>query len=190
MPHSFYLTPDELEQIEVAMNDDQPLVRQRAKLLYMAHEGHPMHKIATELNLKSRGTIYNWINRWKANGIDGLSNAHKSGRPPLMSEADYEVLDAITVMEPRDFGLKQPGWTVEALNQVIREKTGIIIGDKRLRDVLHRLGYSFQLVRPQGQGSIKNLPRTQEEFDLYLLQLKLKAVPPIQSNFHTWHKAK
>jgi transposase len=188
MPHSFYLTPDELKQIEIAMNDDQPLIRQRAKMLYMAHEGHPMHKIATELNLKSRGTIYNWINRWQADGIDGLRNAHKSGRPPLMSKADYEDLTTITVMKPSDFGLKQPGWTVEALNQVMREKTGIIISDKRLRDVLHRLGYSFQFVRPRGHGSTKNLPRTPEEFELYLAQLK--ASYSTQRDFHTWHKAK
>lgn len=188
MPHSFYLTPHELEQIEIAMNDDQPLIRQRAKMLYMAHEGHPMQEIATELNLRSRGTIYNWINRWKADGIDGLSNAHKSGRPPLMSEADYEDLKTLTVMEPRAFGLNQPGWTVEALNQVLREKTGIIISDKSLRDVLHRLGYSFQLVRPRGQGSIKNLPRTPEEFELYMKHLKES--PSTQRGFHTWHKAK
>jgi putative transposase len=184
MSHSFYLTPSELKQIETAMNDDRPKVRQRAKALYLAHQGHPMHKIGAELNVKSRSTIYKWIKRWQADGIDGLTDAYKSGRPPLMSEADHQVLDAITVMRPRDFGLEQRGWTVEALSQIMLEKTGILISDKTMRAMLHKLGYAFKLVRERGQASPT---RTPEEFERYLEQLK--ASPPMPRNFRTWHKA-
>ena len=139
MPHAFYLTPSELKQIEIAMNDDHPQVRLRAKMLYLAHQGHTFQKITIELNVKSRSTIYNWIKRWQADGIDGLTDAGKSGRPPLMSEFDYQILDAITVMAPQDFGLDQRGWTVEALNHIMQEKAGILISDRGLRDVLHKL---------------------------------------------------
>ena len=187
MSHSFYLTPHELKQIEIAINNDQPLVRQRAKALYMAHQGHAMHKIGAELNVKSRSTIYEWINRCQADGIDGLTDASKSGRPPLMSEADCKILESITVMAPRDFRLEQRGWTVEALNQIMQEKTGILISDKTLRAMLHKLGYSFQLVRQRGQATTKNLPSTPKEFELYLEQLK--ASSGMQRNFRTWHKA-
>ena len=187
MSHAFYLTPSELKQIEIAMNDDHPLVRQRAKMLYMAHHAHTFQKIGAELNVKSRTTIYKWINRWQADGIDGLTEAHKSGRPPLMSEADCQLLVAVTTMKSQDFGLEQHGWTVEALNQIVQEKTGILISDKSLRDVLHKLGYSFQLVRQREQGGVKNLPRTPEEFERYLEQLK--ASSGMQRNFRTWHKA-
>jgi putative transposase len=188
MSHAFYLTPPELKQIEIAMTDDRPLVRQRAKALYMAHQGHTFQKIATEVNVKARSTIYGWIKRWQADGIDGLTNADKSGRPPLMSEADCQVLEAITVMQPHDFGLDQRGWTVEALNQIMLEKIGVLISDKTLRAVLHELGYTFRLVRQRGQANTQNLPRTPEEFERYREQLK--ASSGTQRAFRTWYKAK
>jgi hypothetical protein len=90
-------------------------------------------------------------------------------------------------MKPQGFRVDQPGWTVEVLNQTMQEQTGTLISDKSLRDVLHRLGYTFQLVRPKGNLSSLQLPKTAAEFVRYMEQVRQQ--PATQRNFRTWVKA-
>src|SRR5690554_4727369 len=108
MSHSFFLTPHELKQIDLALSDHRPEVRRRAKALLLLHYGHTFEEVCKAADMKTRASLYQWIERWQQDGIDGLAARQRSGRPPLVSDEYCQTLEAITVMRPQDFGLDQP----------------------------------------------------------------------------------
>lgn len=78
----FHLTETELEAVCEAMNHDpRPEVRQRATAIQLLYRNHKPAEVA-EMIAVTPATIYNWWQRWQSNGVEGLANRAKSGRPP------------------------------------------------------------------------------------------------------------
>ena len=55
-------------------------VRIRAQALLMSHKGFKIAQIADCYEV-DRDTVTGWFNRWEHDGIDGLSDLPRSGRP-------------------------------------------------------------------------------------------------------------
>lgn len=62
----------------------KPYLRERASALLQVAEGSPGHWVATNGLLKERDpdSIYSWMNRYEAEGIDGLTIRDGRGRKP------------------------------------------------------------------------------------------------------------
>jgi transposase len=78
---NFTLPPDELTAVETAMHHaPQAEVRQRATAIRLLHLGHKPEAVA-ELLAVAPSTIWNWHRRYRAEGLAGLADQPKSGRP-------------------------------------------------------------------------------------------------------------
>src|SRR5512141_2036742 len=78
---SFRLPEEGLREIVKAIkHDKQPEVRQRAMGLRLLHEGKSPKEVADLLDV-SQPTVYDWHHRWQKEGIEGLTNRPKPGRP-------------------------------------------------------------------------------------------------------------
>ena len=106
MRTEYQLKPKELAKIEKAIKQDKrPEVRQRATVIRLLHLGHKPEAVA-EHQLVSVPTIYNWHRLWREQGIEGLANKPKTGRPSKATEAYCQKLEEMLEKEPAEYGYR------------------------------------------------------------------------------------
>jgi transposase len=92
-------------------------------------------------------TVLRWLQRYRAEGIEGLQEAPRPGRPAQLTEAYRAELLAAVRRRPRSLGLPFSLWTLQRLVDYLAEKTGIRVSDETVRRALKHTG--IVLSRPQ-----------------------------------------
>lgn len=140
----FHLTEAEVEAVREAMNHDpRPEVRQRATAIHLLHLNHKPAEVA-EMIAVTAATIYNWWQRWQNNGIEGLANRAKSGRPSKGDAAYIALLEQTLEKSPIELGYDFPIWTINRLRHCLAEQTHILLSYSRFRALLTRLGFVYR----------------------------------------------
>jgi len=120
-----------------------PEVRQRATAIRLLHLGHKPKEVA-EMVAVAASTIWTWHRRYRAEGLAGLANKPKSGRP-TRANADYvaEVERAID-SDPRELGYPFSVWTINKLRKHLEKQTGILLSYTRFRALLSKHRYVYR----------------------------------------------
>jgi transposase len=162
---SFHLTTPQLSELEAAMNHaSQPEVRQRATAIRLLHFGHSPEAVAQMLAV-APSSIWNWHRRWRQNGVAGLANAAKSGRPAKANDRYLEVLEQALNTDPSTLGYGFVLWTINRLRHYLAEQPGILLSYTRFRSLLSKHGYVYRqpkheltaLQDPQAQATAHEL---------------------------------
>ena len=96
----FTLSSEDLKVVEDTIaRDKHPEVVKRAMALRFLHLGHSTEEVA-EMLLVAVSTIYTWWRRWEVEGVAGLANKPKSGRPSKATEEYCQKLDEALEQEP------------------------------------------------------------------------------------------
>src|SRR5512139_3090036 len=76
------LTESEAETIKARARSRTEAARdvERAQIIWLSHEGQSVPAIAAQLQL-SQPTVRMWLKRFNANGLAGLSDEPRAGRP-------------------------------------------------------------------------------------------------------------
>jgi transposase len=128
-----------------------PRLRTRAQMILLAAEqGLKVPQIAAIVR-KSEATVLRWLKRYLAEGLGGLHDAPRPGRPSEMTEAYRAALLAAVRRWPRSLGLPFSLWTLQRLVDYLAEHTSIRVSDETVRRALKRMG--IVLSRPQHQIS-------------------------------------
>jgi putative transposase len=141
---NYQLSDEEMQAVETAMrHDKRPEVRQRCVLIRLLHMGYKPEEIA-EMQAVSKPTVYGWFNRWREDGIEGLVNKPKSGRP-LKANEEYSLkLLEVIEKEPAESGYEFNIWTIDRLRAHLEKETGISLSETRFRALLKRKGYRYR----------------------------------------------
>ena len=140
----YHLNEQQLTEIEKAIRQDKrPEVRQRSTVIRLLHLGHKPAEIA-RMQAISIPTVYGWFKRWQQNGIEGLANKPKSGRPAKADDGYSQALERVLEQEPKDLGYEFVIWTVDRLRQQLEKETGIALSEPRLRALMKRKGYRYR----------------------------------------------
>lgn len=135
---TYQLSETELKAIEQAIKiAPEARVRQRATGIRLLHLGKKPGEVAELLNVAT-GTVYNWHRRWRKEGLSGLSDAPRSGRPALADENYAAKLSAVMESDPATLGYGFTIWTVERLRAHMAKETGIQMSDETFRTVLRQ----------------------------------------------------
>ena len=138
---NFHLTPDQLSALEEAITSaPDPEVRQRAIALRLLHLGQSPNQVAPVV-LVTATTIYGWHKRWRQQGIAGLRDGKRTGRPAKADRAYVQELERLLDIDPRTLGLPFTIWTINRLRLYLAEQTGILLSYTRFRALLSREGY-------------------------------------------------
>jgi transposase len=86
-------------------------MRQRAQAVYLSSRGYRLEQLA-ELFEVDRDTVSRWLDSWEAQGLRGLYDAPRAGRPLLLNEAEQQQVQHWVEEEPRQ--LKQVQARLEA----------------------------------------------------------------------------
>lgn len=128
---NFSLTDEELATLEeVIKTDVRPEVVKRAIALRMLHKGQALEAVA-EAMMVTRSTIYEWHHRREVEGLAGLADRPKSGRP-RKADANYcQQLGEVLELDPATLGYTFTVWTTDRLRAHLEKVTGISLSRAR-----------------------------------------------------------
>lgn len=139
-------TAEELREAACASKDANASRRMLAIALVL--EGHDRKSAATLCGM-DRQTLRDWIHRYNAEGLDGLSNRVSAGPKPLLSAAQKEqfahwVKDG---PDPEVDGVIR--WRCADLRQKIEKEFKVVMHERTVGKHLADLGFRRLSVRPQ-----------------------------------------
>jgi transposase len=108
---------------------------ERAKTIWLAHEGKRVPAIARELG-RSGETIRQRIKRFNDKGVDALEDAPRSGRPWTYTAEQVGEVIAAALSKPADLGLPFASWTLDRLESYLNEVKLIDIKRSRIDEIL------------------------------------------------------
>jgi transposase len=145
-----------------------PRLRTRAQMVLLsAEQGLKVSQIAAIVR-ESEATVLRWLNRYRAEGLEGLKDAPRPGRPSEVTEAYRAELLAAVRRRPRSLDLPFSLWTLQRLVDHLAERTGSRVSDETVRRTLKQV--DIVLSRPQHQISSPD-----PEYQLKKRRLKILA---------------
>src|SRR5574341_1372402 len=97
----YQLSDEQVQLIDDAIKHaPEPEVRQRAMAVKLLHVGHSAQEVA-EMMAVELVSIYNWHKRWVAEGIAGLKNRPRSGRPTKADQSYRDLLAEVIEQDPQ-----------------------------------------------------------------------------------------
>lgn len=122
------LTPEQRTQLEQAKGS------QRADAIKLLDQDFTVSEVADKLGVHPN-TIYTWIRRFKADGVGGLQDKPRSGRPQKVDQPYRDTLQRLIEEQAA-------GWSVEQIRDEMQRLTGTFISAGYLRQILRQMGYS------------------------------------------------
>jgi transposase len=110
-------------------------------LLILKVEGEGMipARVAKELH-RSRSWTSDWLARYSKEGIDGLENRSKSGRPSKLPEG-------IAIKIRKKLKERKQGWTTQQVNEMIIKEGNVHYHQIYIYSLLHRWGFKQKVPR-------------------------------------------
>jgi transposase len=124
-----------------------PRLRTRAQMVLLSAERNLKVPEIAAIVRESHDTVARWLKRYLAEGLEGLKDAPRPGRPSDITEAYRSKLLAAVRRRPRSLDLPYSLWTLQRLIDYLAEETGQRVSLETMRQVLKRNG--IVLSRPQ-----------------------------------------
>ena len=133
------LTSDQFDELDAALHGT-PCNGQYFKRIQSVKLNAQQYSLSTISRILDvhYNTVYRWVRRYESEGIDGLRDQPKSGRPSLLDETDRPSIEA---------------WVEEIPNQPktllarIEQELGKTISRSTLKRTLKQWGYSYHRAR-------------------------------------------
>lgn len=182
---NYTLTEDELLTIEQAIkNHEEYPVRERARIIRLLHKGHKHEEVA-ELLAISRGQVYWWHKRWREEGLAGLSDKPRSGRPPVSTVELEALIEQLLETDPQTIGYAFTVWNAPRVLTYLKEKYQLTMHGNTLRNLLAKMDYVYR--RPKHDLASLQDKEAKAVAQENLHELKKKP-RPAKSNFSVWTK--
>src|ERR1700757_165393 len=124
-----------------AERDGAYRVAKRLRAVVLNSEGHTSGELASILQAP-RSKVSEWLQRYQTDGVEGLLEGYRAGRPSELTEKQQQELGDILDSGPVSYGLDSGIWTSPLIAWVIEEEFGIRYHPGHVRKLLHRLGFS------------------------------------------------
>jgi transposase len=108
---------------------------ERAKVVLAALEGEQVGVIAQRFHL-SPATVYLWLHRFETQGLAGLADKPRGGRPPTYTREQVSTIVATALTDPQTLEQAYNSWTLDRLAAYLAEHAGIAMKRSRLDELL------------------------------------------------------
>lgn len=95
-----------------------------------------------------RQTLRDWVIRFNAEGVEGLRDRPKSGRPSWLDDGQLATLKALVLRGPDPERDGVSTWRAKDLCRLVAERFGVSYTENGMLRRLHDLGLSWQKTRP------------------------------------------
>ena len=120
------LTDDErkeLERLSRSRTGEARLVV-RAKIVLGLADGERPYRVAERVGV-GRAAAYEWLHRFNAEGLKGLTDHPRPGRPHTYTPDQRAEVIAAALTKPESLGLPFASWTLDRLQTYLSEHKGI-----------------------------------------------------------------
>src|ERR671923_136117 len=134
-----------IREVKAAIKANKDLrMHERYQTILMHLHSVSKKEISTLMGC-SLSTVYNYINAYQKDGIEGLEMGHSPGRPrQLTPEQEWQVHQTIVNKTPVDVGFPaKMNWTSPIIRKWIEQEFGVQYSDRGTRELLYRLKLSF-----------------------------------------------
>lgn len=132
---------DEIRRSEEARYDH------RLHGLLLVAQGMSCGEVARLLGDAPR-TVENWVHRFEQEGLAGLVDGERSGRPRRLQQEQLRELAETLRKRPEDFGLVGGLWDGKTLAAFIDQRYGISLGVRQCQRLFRQLGFRLRKPRP------------------------------------------
>jgi transposase len=87
-------------------------------MVLLAADGEPIASIARQMGT-CRLRVGQWLGRFFEQGLEGLHDRARSGRPPAITALERHQVIAAACCYPRQFGVDRNTWTLESLQEAL-----------------------------------------------------------------------
>jgi transposase len=113
-------------------------------------------------------TVENWVHRFETEGLAGLTEAERSGRPSRLSPAQIAEVETALRQSPAEAGVEGGGvWDGKTLSRCLEQKFEVELMARQCRRLFRQLGFRLRKPRPliaradpQAQATHKKPPRS------------------------------
>jgi transposase len=103
---------------------------------------------AARLNGMTRQTLRDWVHRYNAEGVAGLSSRTGPGRSPVLTEAQKDELKAIVIDGPDPERHKVVRWRCIDLREEVTERWSVTVCEQTIGKWLRQFGLTRLQPRP------------------------------------------
>lgn len=182
---NYTLTESELLTIEQAIKSHADLrLRQRAQIIRLLHKGQKPDQTA-ELLSTTVSQVYWWHQRWRSEGLAGLADRPRSGRPKAANAAYRQKLEETLATDPAAFGYAFTVWDSGRLMAHLEKETGVGVCERTFRNILAEQDYVYRRPKHDLNPLQDKAVKAQAETAIEMLKKKPKKE---KLNFSLWTK--
>jgi transposase len=187
------LTEPQRQELERASRQAIGRIALRAHMVLLADRGYTVPQIA-QIHACGQDVVRTWLHRYEREGVAGLEDEPRSGRPPKDPLAGL-IVDAQASQSPPCSGHVQTSWTVCLLSASLAARFHLVLSCSSIRRLLHQTGWRWARPRlaparkrdPEAETKLAALAAAQREATpgrghlLYLDESDRHLVPLIRS---------
>jgi len=133
-------------QDEIRRSEDSRYDHRLHGVLLVA-QGLSCSKVSELLGDAPRTVAY-WVRRFERDGLGGLTEEERPGRPRRLSEEQIQGIDAVLRMGPTDFGLTGNLWDGKTLSAYVKSQWDVRLGTRQCQRLFRQLGFRLRKPRP------------------------------------------
>ena len=126
-----------------ALREGAYRVAARLHAVALNMEGKTAPEIAEILKVH-RSKVCLWLCRWQEDGIQGMLEGHRTGRPDRLSQEHHQKITDILDSGPVAYGFNSGVWTCPMVCRVIKEEFSVCYHPAHVSRILHELRFSVQ----------------------------------------------
>jgi transposase len=143
------------------------ILQDEIRRTYEARYDHRLHAIllvaqgmssrqAAQILGDSPRTVAYWVQRFEAEGLAGLADADRPGRPRRLDQEQIGQIEKALRTSPLDLGLSVNLWDGKTLSVYVKQQFSIQLGVRQCQRLFRQLG--FRLRKPRSKmGSVQYL---------------------------------
>lgn len=117
-------------------------IKERVLMVRYSYEGKTSRNVGDMLQCDQKLVLY-WKKRYGMEGINGLRNRQKSGKPMLLSRRqEARIKEKVSKNDPAN------PWTTKRVCELIRKESGINYSPRNVRRMLHKWRFALLVPRP------------------------------------------
>ena len=170
-----------MSKVNIKVNADPSVIKSQLRKDEKFSQGvrlHAVYQISKGKSVKevqdsystSHKSVCNWVHRYNAEGIEGLKDRPRSGRPSLLTDGQKSELDQLIQSNPLEHGYPTATWTGALVVDLVKKRFGVEYKKAQIYNILHFLKFSFQ----KGKGYY---PETEERTEEAVEDIKKNSNP-------------
>jgi len=148
-------------QDEIRRNDASRYDHRLHGVLLVA-QGMTCPKVAQVLGDSPR-TVVNWVRRFETEGLAGLSEGERSGRPGRLNERHLARVETALRASPSKFGLPTEMWDGPTLSAFLQRELDVTLKVRQCQRLFRQMGFRLRKPRPQVAQADPELQRAHKK---------------------------